>query len=292
MKKRDLSLENEQETDYRRGENHCLIIAIDNYENDIENLDNCVKDAEDLKKILLEKYQFEESNLTTLFNSDATRKNILTLLREYKAKLKFNDNLLLTFSGHGANIDNTGYWIPFEAGVNEDYNYISTNDLIDRLDLIDCHHILLIIDACFSGNIFTKTRSSNIRGDEKRRSRAGLSASHSREIAHDGATGENSPFAKHLITKLKRNNKPLGISDLANYVIEKVQEDTKFSQTPIFRPLNIKGDDLGQFIFYPKHLYYQFDNVISYLAENKIDYALAELDNFCLESIVLPNEYE
>jgi len=280
------------DNNYIKGKNFCLIIAIDNYKNGISKLNNCVKDATDIKRLLIDKYQFTEEDSIVLNNDKATRKNILSTLRNLKDRITQNDNLLITFSGHGANIDDVGYWLPTDSVNGEDYNYISSSDLIDRLNAIKCHHLFLIIDACFSGGIFLNTRSDFVRGDEKRPSRYGFSASHSKEVAYDGDKGENSPFAKHLIRKLKSNNRPITLNNLADHVIQKVQEETEGKQTPIFRPLDIKGDDLGQFILYPKHLFYRFEDILQLVEESKFDDAVIELRNYCLESKKLPNGYE
>ncbi len=237
-------------------------------------------------------YQFQEEDSRILTNQDASREKILFELKRLRNKVNVDDNLLITFSGHGIDDDGIGYWLPADADSDEDSKYISISELIDRLNLIKCHHLFIIVDACFSGKIFTTTRSNFERGDEKRPSRYGLSASHSKEVAFDGSPGENSPFAKYLLQTLKRNKKPLSINDLASKVITKVQEDTNDSQTPIFRPLRVNGDDLGQFILYPKHLYFKFDNVLSYVKEGKYDNAVIELRNFCLKGKKLPFGYE
>lgn len=54
------------------GKNYLLAIAIDKYIH-LPPLYNCVKDAEDLIALLKEKYRFEEENIRTLKNEEATR---------------------------------------------------------------------------------------------------------------------------------------------------------------------------------------------------------------------------
>ena len=134
----------------------------------------------------------------------------------FKDKLRPLDNLIITFSGHGTFIEDVGYWLPADAILGEDHNYISSSDLIDRLNAIRCRHLFLIIDASFSGKIFVSTRSPGLRLDEKRPSRYGLTACHSKEVAFDGKAGENSPFAKFLIQKLRSNRKLLQSLDYRN----------------------------------------------------------------------------
>lgn len=278
--------------DHKNRKNYLFQIAIDEYTNKIPPLNNCVKDASELKDVLINDYQFQEDDSIILTNQEASRERILLELKKLRNEVNIDDNLLITFSGHGIDDDGIGYWLPADADSDEDSKYISISELIDRLNLIKCHHLFIIVDACFSGKIFTNTRSNFERGDEKRPSRYGLSASHSKEVAFDGSPGENSPFAKYLLQTLKRNKKPLPVNDLASKVITKVQEDTNDSQTPIFRPLRLNGDDLGQFILYPKHLYFKFEDILSYAKEGKYDNAVIDLRNFCLEGKKLPLGYE
>ena len=290
------SLDIDENKDHQRGKNYLLVIAIDKYTNKIPTLNNCVKDAKSLRKTLTTDYQFEPKLTRSLFNEKATRKNIFLAFKKLKEELSPKDNLLIYFSGHGANIDEIGYWIPVDGVKGEEYDFISTSSLIDRLNIIPCHHLLVIVDACFSGKIFQTTKNISLndstKGYEKRASRYGFSASHSREVAFDGEAGENSPFAKHLLKKLESNKKPISIGTLANHVIDQVDAETEGEQSPVVGTLKIKGDDQGQFVLHPKHLYYKFEDILELVKLNEFDLAREELQNFCLLSKKLPEGYE
>lgn len=233
-----------------RGKNNLLVIAIDEYVHCSE-LHNCVKDAREFIEVLSSKYQFEPDNITTLYNSEATRPNIHTQLRKLKSEVGLDDNLIIYFSGHGVTADNVGYWVPVNAHLGNEWEYFSTDEIKRRLDVIDCFHTLVIVDACFSGSLFLSYRSAESipLGYEAKRSRWGLAASHSREQALDGTPGENSPFAKTLLRYLKNSQEHLPIQSLAGAIIERVEEMTKGRQTPVFKPLDVKGDDSGQYVF-------------------------------------------
>lgn len=233
------------------GVNHLLVIAIDAYKH-CPPLHNCVKDAMDFIQVLWEKYTFEKSHTYTLINEQATRSNILNTIRDLKDKVKPKDNLLIYFSGHGQNIGNVGYWIPVEVHSSDDSGFVSTHDLKARLDNVHSFHTLLVVDACFSGSLFLSFKSAPLAAGEDRRSRWGLAASHSREQALDGTPGENSPFADRLLKNLRINQGKLGMQDLAIRIKNEVFTVSEGRQTPIFQPLNISGDDSGQFVFHPK----------------------------------------
>ncbi len=166
-----------------------------------------------------------------------------------KDKVKPNDNLVIYFSSHGETVDDVGYWIPVEAHPDRDDEFVSTYDLKSRLDAINSFHTFVIADACFSGSLFLSYKDLSAAGYETKRSRWGLAASHSRERALDGTPGENSPFAAKLLKNLRENRENLGVQKLAAAVIEEVEAMTKKKQTPVFKPLDVKGDDSGQFVF-------------------------------------------
>ena len=233
-----------------RGKNYLLVIAIDEYVH-CPKLNNCVKDAREFIEVLTGKYQFEPGHVTTLYNDQATRANILSRLNELKRKVGSEDNLIIYFSGHGETEDDVGYWVPVAASPEHNWEFISTYDIKSRLDPIPSFHTFVIVDACFSGSLFTSYKTVKA-GYDTKRSRLGLAASHSRERALDGTAGDNSPFAAKLLKRLRESPEDLGVQRLATDVIEEVQAATRGRQTPVFKTLDVKGDDSGQYVFHLK----------------------------------------
>ena len=229
------------------GTNHLLVIAIDEYEH-CPVLQNCFKDAAGFIEVLKERYNFSDEHILTLYNSEATRANIHARLKELKKRVKPQDSLIIFFSGHGETEDNVGYWVPVEAHPTREWEFVSTNDIKSRLDAINSFHTFVIVDACFSGALFASYRSVKA-GNETKRSRLGLAASHTRERALDGTAGENSPFSTLLLKKLWENTGILSAHKLAAELIEEVHAKTRGRQTPVFKPLDVKGDDAGQYVF-------------------------------------------
>lgn len=279
------------------GINHLLVMAIDEYAH-CPKLSNCVDDARDLIEVLTHKYRFDPANITTYFNEAATEKNITEILRNLRDKVKEEDSLVIYFSGHGEIDDDIGFWVPVEANVGEYHQFIHTDIIRRYLDKINSFHTFMIVDACFSGALFSTFRSTSY-GYENRKSRWGLSASHSKERALDGQPGDNSPFAKSLLFELKNNKDSIGVQKLAANVIDRVQRATQGRQTPVFKPLDVKGDDSGQFIFHPRAENTFVDprdgqvyrtvkiNGLTWLAENlnyEVDHSLAFKNNFLYAS--------
>ena len=78
------------------GTNHLLVIAIDEYVHCPE-LHNCLADAKGFIEVLKERYNFEDKNIRTLFNKEATRANIHAQLKELKTRVQPQDSVLIYF---------------------------------------------------------------------------------------------------------------------------------------------------------------------------------------------------
>ena len=234
--------------------NHLLVIAIDDYKN-YPRLYNCRRDAERFIEVLTNKYQFEEENVSTLYNEDATEENILDVFRQLVNTIDPDDNIVVIYSGHGAyeNDINEGYWIPVDAEPDSTSSFIANSYIVKYLKAIKAHHILLIVDSCFSGSLFS-TREVEINTASQRldniASRWLLTAGRM-EVVSDGKPGDNSPFTDNVLYFLENNDTPsLSISKLAQQVTEAVVYNTK--QTPRGEPLQDMGHRGGQFHFHQK----------------------------------------
>ncbi|MBK9013904.1 MAG: caspase family protein [Saprospiraceae bacterium] len=187
------------------GKNYLLTIAIDKYQH-WNHLNNAVKDVKDFTTILQTFYQFEEDYTLRLHNEDATEDNIRLKMKELKKKVSKEDNLVIYFSGHGHfdEESNLGYWVPVGGEKEKESTYISTADIVHFLNQIDSLHLLVIVDSCFSGTLITQHRSKATAVREERFASRRIFASGRSEVVDDGAPGDNSPFAKGLISFLKK----------------------------------------------------------------------------------------
>lgn len=81
-----------------------LIIGINYVSNNIANddLNGCVNDVNNIKSTLINHIGFEEENITTLINAEATYENILDGFKKMSEFSKFQDTeLWVSYSGHG-----------------------------------------------------------------------------------------------------------------------------------------------------------------------------------------------
>jgi uncharacterized caspase-like protein len=187
-----------------QGHTHLLVIGVDVYTH-CPPLSNCVRDAKGFAQLMQEQYQVSPERTYELYDAQATRKQVLRELKDLRHRVGEEDSLIVYFSGHGEIEDEEGYWIPVEGKPGEDDGWIAANTIKRRLNQINSFHTLVIADACFAGSFFISYKNATRELLHSRRSRLGLSASHSRERALDGQAGENSPFAKELLRALRHN---------------------------------------------------------------------------------------
>lgn len=203
--------------------NLIFTIGVDEYQSDFwTNLNNAVFDCKTLLDTLKLKYSFEEYP-NSLFDDQATKKNIYRELTTLRNFVNEDDNLIIFFAGHGVMNPHTkrGYLIPHEGTYDPD-TWIENSVLKDYIHDINCKHIWLILDSCFSGAFLTNTRGYTgqklyLELDEKV-SRWVLTSGREEKVS-DGAIGEHSPFARALLSFLDNNdNKYSCISEVVHYV--------------------------------------------------------------------------
>lgn len=232
--------------------NFLLVVGINKYEY-WPQLNNAVKDANDLAGTLMGMYNFDFSNVTVLRDEQATRNLIYKTLRGYIEQVTPKDNLVIYFSGHGHfdELLSEGYWVPVEAHLNAEGEYLPNSSILKIIENINSQHTFLIADACFSGSLFGEQKRGFAENVEKYRSRWGL-ASGRLETVSDGAQGTNSPFATELLTYLRKNTKEkITVSEIIQSV--KLAVSDRAEQTPIGNPLKVTGDEGGEFVFYKRN---------------------------------------
>jgi len=90
---------------------YALVIGNNDYQN-LSRLSTAVHDAKEVNRVLSEKYGFK-----TILLVNATRKDILSTINDFRKKLNEGDSFLIYYAGHGA-YDKTadkGYWLPVDA---------------------------------------------------------------------------------------------------------------------------------------------------------------------------------
>jgi len=235
------------------------VIGINKYDH-FEQLKTPVHDAEEVRDVLLKKFQFDEAHLIQRYNAEATRKNILSDLMTFAKKLTPDDMLLIYFAGHGEMEEGVdGYWVPVDAERGIPSTYISNAEIRSLLAASQARHIWLISDACFSGAILGKPMRSIspeimderfLRKAFKSRTRV-VVASGGKEPIPDSSDVKDcqghSVFGCYFIKYLERENEPFVTSSEMSLELQRMVSNTGL-QDPIWGRLRESGDEGGEFI--------------------------------------------
>lgn len=166
-----------------------LIIGIGAYPQDKDNFWNPIHGDNDvplIKNVLIQN-GFNESNVATLVNEQATYRGIQRAFVRLINKASLSDTVYIHFSGHGQLITDlngdepSGYdeaWIPYDALQVPSKYYQGQNHLVDdelnaylhrlRAKVGDHGKIIVIADACHSAGGSRASRDEVVRGTTAR----------------------------------------------------------------------------------------------------------------------------
>jgi hypothetical protein len=248
-----------------RGDYYALVIGNNDYDS-LTKLDTAVNDAKQISNVLATDYGFKVELVL-----NASRKETLKVLYELKNKLKKNDKLLVYYAGHGEldREEDKGYWLPVDANINDQTEWISTTRIVDAIKAIKAKHVLLMVDSCFAGSV---VRSSNIikessisegkvlvqLSDDEKKTIEKLLKKKSRLVITSGGnepvldSGENghSGFAYKFLSILNDNNGIISSSFIFENVRKYILDNA--DQTPELSTLHKAGHDGGDFFFIKK----------------------------------------
>lgn len=134
----------------REGKDFALFFAVQEYD-EWQDLRNPIKDTKAVAKDLRDLYGFSTEVIV-----NPTKQEVYKKLQIYRKKQFSKDGqLLVFFSGHGEFNEGIkeGYFIPKDGKENDPFqdSYLSHRRLELEISSIPCNHILLAIDACYSG---------------------------------------------------------------------------------------------------------------------------------------------
>jgi caspase domain-containing protein len=253
--------------------NRALLIGNNNYlQANWPKLKTAHADVEGMARVLTKRYGFEKKDIMLV--KDATRRVILQSFDKMADLAAKNDRVLIFYAGHGEFDERKqGYWVPVDGF--DTVTYVSNEVILTKIRNIKATHKFLISDSCFSGNLFTSTRSRKDITSKDTKLRSGYYLEKSRLISVQGlSSGGNEPvsdggerwnghsiFAFHLLDVLDANRQRyLSASLLGVKLAEIVANDTAAlsadgkGQTPILSPIKSQGHQGGEFFFVPTDL--------------------------------------
>jgi len=237
-----------------QGKQWAVFIAIDEYREQ-QPLLYPVKDAKEIKNILLEHYFIDE--VRELYNKDATAAAIRRLFIELQEKTGINDSVFIFHAGHGINEEKTktSAWIPYDAGkdIVEQNNWLSHKQLRSLLDSVRAKHVFLISDSCYSGDLLDAKRGTietitNYPSAYNAVSRQAMSSGASEQVA------DESEFASRLKSTLLRTETPYITPDTLLSQIKDARTTRDLLTQPLLAVIPGSQHQLGgSFLFFRKN---------------------------------------
>lgn len=232
---------------------YALVIGNNAYQH-VQRLKTAEADAKEIDSILRTQYGFQTKLLL-----NATRQQIISAINSYRRELSADANLLIYYAGHGVNdkeIDKA-YWLPVDARLDDNSNWISADDITSNIKGIPAKHVLIISDSCYSGTLTRGLEASLPAPSERQRYLQKIWASKSRtlmasggnEPVADGGGGNHSIFANALLRGLAQMERDQFTAGelFREFVAESV--GGRANQTPEYNPLRNSGHENGDFIF-------------------------------------------
>ena len=214
---------------FRQRHDYALLFATNEYDT-WEPLINPIPDAEAIAAELQNNYGFQ-----TELVRNPTRERIVSKLREYIQKdMGPADQLFIFFAGHGVfdDVFRQGYIVAKDSRKDDETrgSYESYDDLRQVVNAMHSKHVLLVLDACYSGTFDRRVQDTGTRGSE---SYANLTfpelfsrkldlatrkflTSGGKDYVPDGRPGHHSPFASKLLEELETYGGSQGYITFAN----------------------------------------------------------------------------
>lgn len=219
----------------------------------IRDLSVCHRDAEAMKKILLEKCGVEKENCIMLLNSDATLANVKKVLSEdgLPKLTKPGDIVFIYWSGHGGRCadeggdEQDGYdeYLPLHDSTLFKMETMLLDDTFGRwVQDLDGRKIVVVLDACYSAGQLATAKSIDGAPDADKASEmdwmpfdfggnelsrvkdigqddaAIIASSASQDVSHERVEGDLSVMTYYLVETLNKATTPVMLEDLVETI--------------------------------------------------------------------------
>lgn len=229
-----------------------LAVGINKYQQ-LQELYNATRDAAAVCEAFKTRYGVKD--FTELYDEKATKSEVEKALSSLIKKSSENDNIVIYYSGHGSQ----EALLPVDAEEGEMHTHLLHETLKGFLARIKCHHLLMVVDACYASSIVSVTRSGATASEaytvDQEPSRWAIFSSADNRKAADGKPGEHSPFARGFLETL---NSVEGAETLSSFynrlrkVVEKCYNKLQIEfVVPKLYQLHLHNNR-GEFVFKPK----------------------------------------
>ncbi len=242
------------------GNYYALLIGNSNYAKyaNWKSLNSPKNDVLAIEKVLNQKYKFKRV-ITAI---DATKKEMEDKLNELAEITTDKDYVLIYYSGHGEKKSNSTYWIPIDGPKKWKYgSWVSISEIGNLIENISAHHLVLMVDSCYTGSSFKGVNDSNLSTKSynhfkqlaqkliNRRARYVLSSG-GNEPVDDTLDGKHSIFAKSFLNSLEKTE-VINMETIWRR-IDLALAEADLDQRPYFYSPEVWGHGGGDFIFVAK----------------------------------------
>lgn len=228
-----------------------LVIGVDSYEN-VTRLKNARADAESMAAALT------RAGYEVQLRTDRKLKDLQADLRDFRARIRGGDEVILFFSGHGVQLGGTNYLLPADVGSESEDQVrdeaVALSRALEDLRAQKPRFTLAIIDACRDNPFAGKGRAIGGRG------LTGVAGATGQMVIYAAGEGQqaldrlgrndtarNGVFTRVFLEEMQRPGVP--INEVVRNVRERVYElavGVSREQVPA-----IYDQTLGRFYFYP-----------------------------------------
>jgi hypothetical protein len=145
------------------GKVHAIFVGIADYPGGGSDLDYPVDDVNGMKANLTSSAMWENADIVTLTNSNATKSAIQNAIATVKSSAASNDLFFFYFSGHGSNSSGTASIVVW--GDDGDFGYISETELNSYVTGMPCAGAYYF-DSCHSGGFVGKSLTKVVNGNK------------------------------------------------------------------------------------------------------------------------------
>lgn len=241
---------------------YVLAIGINRYKNPALNLNYAEPDARAIAEFFRQKGSglFKAVKTIELYNEEATKAIIISKLKQLE-NTNPQDAVLIYLAGHGENISDKWYFIPYELTYPEREGDIrtkglSSDELSGLIKNIKAQKILVLIDACKAGAVLVAFRGFEDRKAFSQLSRATgvhvIAASTKDQFAAEVKELGHGVFTYTLLEGLKGKARVVGgeavtVFGLKSYLEASLPEISKKYKTEAQYPIGTSSPDARDF---------------------------------------------
>lgn len=241
----------------KRENTFCIIIANEEYtQTDTPNVKYAMQDGQTFQNYCFRTLGLPRDNVRFVLNASYLEiKEMLRWIQQVASVYGNDANFLFYYAGHGVP-DEKGNCklIPSDVSINDVHNGLGLKELYDTLGKLTTSNVLVLIDACFSGNdrgdvaavddlhrgIVRRVKNETVSGNV-----VVLTAASNTETALSYEEKAHGLFSYYLMKKLQETEGNVTFGELYNYVKKEVMRKSTVVKGKLQTPSVSYSSNLG-----------------------------------------------